>query len=328
MAAWKSLPKGFVLGKPIQPESYKESVIHRLEKKQRLIITRKRDGWKIYVLFTNKGIKFYTAGCNEIADSRLDHTKAELERIHSQIADLLMLVVEATVALEGKDDITKAESVFNCNEAASLAKQEKDGKIKLTIFGALFQEGKMAFAEPYELFLLRMSRAMAATPHKRKYVSCVEVVDVPFKKAKKLVLKNNWEGLVLYNADFENNFRLDGKNPTRPSGCYKWKPEFEDDFIVREVILDSKDNTRAKEVVLLQIDPITGKEFSCGKFGKFTVPARNELAQRKRFPVVIQVSFESRFSKTGKLRNAKKLLRIRTDKNWQDCIASQSYGVV
>ncbi|MBI2109402.1 MAG: hypothetical protein HYT93_04515 [Parcubacteria group bacterium] len=327
MSVWSFVLKGFVLGKPIQHGSYKEAVIHKLEKKGKLVTTRKRDGWKIYVLFTNKGIKFYTAGCNEITDRRLDYLKPELKRIRAHMSrQLLMLIGEVVLKDDGDDDITKAQEFFQCNEKAALAKQKQHEKPCLVIFGALFREGKHIYSEPFELFLSHIQRALKTTSRKSRYVSCVEVVKESFTQAKKMVLKNNWEGLVLYNADFENDFRLDGKNPTRPSGCYKWKPVFEDDFFTREVIINASDSARAKEVVLLQIDPITGKEFSCGKFGKFTVAVREELARMKQFPIVLQVQFESRFKKTGKLRNAKKLLRIRTDKKWEDCLAPKSYG--
>lgn len=73
------LPLDFVVYKPLKPEAYDEKDIYTLEAAQRLIITRKRDGWKVFVFKSKDRVRFYTDGINEVTD-RFDHLREALER--------------------------------------------------------------------------------------------------------------------------------------------------------------------------------------------------------------------------------------------------------
>lgn len=311
------LSSGFVLAKPLQQESYDESIIYELERNNRLIITRKRDGWKIYVVKSKNRIALYTDGINEI-DDRLLHIKKELERLN--FPDETLFVGEGIVEVNKHDIFIKVQSVLNSGLNHSQAVQKEIGFLKLMLFDVIFLGGKCLLNEPYEQRLLLIEKLWREKGF--KHVIPIETLKISYDDAKKLVEKKGWEGLVLYDKLFVSSFRLDGKSPTRPTGCYKWKPLYEDDFIVRKFILSSNDPSRLKEVILLQIDPENGKEFYCGKLGAFNKEMREKLF-RATYPLVVQVRFETRFE-SGAVRNAR-FMRLRKDKSLKNCIAPKHF---
>lgn len=312
------LPKGFVLAKPLQQDAYNESVIYELEARGDLIITRKRDGWKLFAVKTKGMVKIYTDGLNEV-DERLSHIKAVLEKI---MPNDTMFTGEGIVDINGQDDLGKISAIFHSNKKRSLEIQAVVGMVGFMVFDVIFMRGVPMLNLPYHQRLKAVKGVTAEETG--SYVTTLSVLNMTFDEAKRLVLGNNWEGLVLYDRNFVSSFRLDGKNPARPKGCYKWKPIFEDDFIVREWIPSEKDSKRLKEVVLLQIDPETKKEFYCGKVGAFTNKMREELGESK-YPLVMQVAFEARYE-SGKVRNAR-FMRVRSDKKIRDCVAPRSFNL-
>lgn len=309
--------KGFVLAKPVQQDGYEESVIYRLESEGNLIITRKRDGWKLFAVKINGKVKIYTDGMNEV-DERLDYIKKELEQ---RMPDNSMLVGEGIINIKGSDDLGKISSIFQSSAARALEIQKEIGMVKFMVFDVILVRDFLVLSGlPYHQRIMEVTRMGFGYKSLVKYVVMPTILEMTFDEAKKIVLKKGWEGLVLYDKNFISSFRLDGKNPARPKGCYKWKPIFEDDFIVREWIPSEKNPSRLKEVVLLQIDLKTKKEFYCGKVGTFTNKIREQL-KRSRYPLVMQVAFEGRY-KSGKLRNAR-FMHLRPDKKAKDCIHSK-----
>ncbi len=313
------MPKGFVIGKPIKPESYDESEIYALEREGRLVITRKRDRYKLYAHIDKDGVHLYTAGMNSI-DGRLGHIERDIIALHMPAGTLL--VGEGIMDLGGQDDFSSTVSVFKGSIEKSLQFQKKNGKMKFMIFDVPAHEGRWSSLS-YRDRLIFIKRHLCHT-RKLRHLITPEVLTCSFDEAKQLVIDRQWEGLVLYGFDFVNSYRLDGKYPPRPKGCYKWKPIIEDDFIVREWIPNPEDPDRLKELVLLQIDPVTNEEFRCANLGTFSNAIRTRF-RNATYPLVVQVAFESRFPKSGKLRNAR-FMRVRTDKPLHECIAPQNYA--
>lgn len=311
------LPKGFVLAKPITQEGYDASVIYGLERNRRLLITRKRDGWKMLALVDSKReVHLYTDGINEI-DSRLDHIKEEIRTL--KISRNTLLVGEAVVDIDDQDDLGKVTSIFHSSEEKSLILQKAYGKIRFMIFAGISLDNKKNNVWPFGPTALYSLH----NPCKGlRYVFCVPVLRSTFDEAKNLVIEKGWEGLVLYDRDYQLTYRTDGKSPKRPEGCYKWKPIWEDDFVVRLRLRRPESNV-LKELVLRQIDPTTGKEFICGKLGSFTNQMRQNLTKLE-LPFVVQAAFEARYPKSGKIRNAR-FMRVRDDKPLEQCIAPKSY---
>jgi len=311
----KGLPKGFVLAKPIAQENYDESVIYQMEREGRLVITRKRDGWKLLAHFDATGkIRLYTDGINEI-DSRLDHIKEELSELG--LSPNTLVVGEAIVDEGDNDDLTKVISVFQSNLDKAQVLQKQHGRIRFMVFAGIDllnsdnSSGSLSHSCFHRIYQL-----------KGRYIFRVPILLTAFDQAKKIVVEKGWEGLVLYEESYVLTYRADGKNPKRPQGCYKWKPIMEDDFIVREFV--PRPDSTVKELVLVQIDPATGEEFYCGKLGSFSDNLRRELAGM-RYPIVVQARFDTRYPKTGKIRNAR-FMRVRDDKKTSACVAPRHYS--
>ena len=317
------LTEDLVLSKPLQQGSFLEEVIYRLEREKRLIITRKRNGWKLFAVRTKGKWKIYTDGMNEVLC--LDHVKSDLEKLG--FGNKTMLVGEGIVDLDGNDSFQKVQGILQSGKEKAVKKQTEIGFMKFMVFAVILLDGER-LADPYGKHLEFINKVLGG--NKFNYLLAVPVIDMTFDEAKKMVIekkksnKHGWEGLVLYSKDFVYSYRLDGKNPERPGGCYKWKPLYEDDFIVRTVLTDSKKKL-VREVFLTQIDPETGREFPCGKFGSFSKPTRAWLHTAK-LPLVIQLIFEARYG-TGKLCNKRMgEAGFRTDKKPEDCIAPKSFS--
>jgi len=313
------IAKSFVLSKPKKPEQYHESELPELEKQKRLIITRKRDGYKMFASVDERGvIRLYTDGINEI-DNRLWHIKEELAFL--KLPKNSLLVGEAIVDNNGSDEFTHVASVFKSSEKNSLViqNQKSIGHIRFMVFNIIFFDGEPVTL-PYSDVLKLIDTLI---PETAVHTFRVPILKMSLEKAKALVEKGGWEGLVLYAKDYVISYRMDGKDPQRTKGCYKWKPIKEDDFIVRSRIIRPGTEI-VKEIILLQIDPDSGEEFDCGKLGGFTKKMREFLADNSIYPLVVQVEFELRF-RSGKLRNAR-FARIRTDKRAEDCIAPYSFN--
>jgi len=318
--SFRPLPKGFVLAKPKKQDQYEEEVIYKLEKEGNLIITRKRDGFKLFAVKANGAWTIYTDGINEV--HCLDHVKKDLEKL--KLPDQTILVGESVVDAF-KDDIENfqlVQSIMQANPKNAVEKQKQFGFIRLMLFGIVFLKGECRITGSFEEQLKLIGKVLKGK--RLKYVEELTVLKMSFDEAKKKVKKEKWEGLVLFAKNFSSTYRLDGRSPSRPKGCYKWKPLYEDDFIVRGFILKKDDSEKVKEVLLSQIDPKSSKEFDCGKFGLFAEATRKTLKDAK-YPMVIQLEFEKRFKKTGKLRNAR-FMRFRLDKKPTDCVSGKSFS--
>ncbi len=329
------LDKNFVLSKPLQQDRYELTEIYELERQGRLIITRKRDGWKLFAVYTKGRWKVYTDGMNEV--HCLDHVKKDLMKL--SVPDKTVLVGEGIVDVDGNDNFGKVGAIFQSDTAKALKLQSEVGFVKFMVFDIVIWGGKNYLNAQYRERLSKLGsliRTQAkgvvdvtnyvfdANPDKAvklDHVMPLTVLGLPFDEAQKLVRERHWEGLVLYDSDFVSSYRLDGKDPKRPDGCYKWKPLFTDEFIVRKWLPHLADATKVKEVAISQIDG-TGREMDCGKFGLFDGKTREWLKTAK-YPLVIEILFEHRFD-SGKLRNAR-LVRFRDDKKPEGCRTDNVY---
>ncbi len=319
------LPKGFILAKPVSQENYTEEEIFRLEKDSRLVITRKRNGWKLFAVKAMGGWKLYTDGIRNV--TFLGHIARDLAS--RNVPDDTVLAGEAVVpdALSG-DKLERIQSIFCSKDDQALEKQKRIGMVHYRLFDIVFWGGKQVIGEwryASRHATLRTAFGCGLEVYCRDYVEPVEVVHNNFTLAKRLVKQKGWEGLVLYDAEFLSAFRLDGKSPQRIRGCYKWKPVHEDDFIVRHPIMDPSNKDRVKEVTLSQFNgTLDRNEFDCGKFGAFDNKTR-EWLRKARYPLVIQLEYDYRFD-SGKLQGAR-FVRFRHDKNIRDCRAPRKYPI-
>lgn len=315
------LPEEFVLGKPLKPENYDKSLIYEIEKRGSLIITRKRDGWKLFAVVYKGKVKIYTAGLEEI-DSRLNHIKKDIVLLN--LPSRTVLVGEGLIIKNGNgsDDFNSAVKVFKSKEKDAIEFQVKNRWMKFMIFNILFYGGQPVYNKPYSE-ILKMVNSIMRRNDAIQHLFPVQVLKMDYDQAKELTREQRWEGLVLYDKNFRNTYRLDGKNPQRPRGCYKWKPMVEDDFIVHGWNSSRDDPSNFKDVDFFQVDPETGENFRCGTLGGFTKSEKEYLMKEAVYPLVMQIKFELRFE-SGKVRFPR-FVRFRTDKKPSECIAPQNY---
>lgn len=321
------LDKNFVLAKPIKQDNYDEKIIYDLEKKKQLLITRKRNGWKLFAVKAKGKIKIYTDGMNDITD-RLERLVEEIKTV--PIPDNSLWVNEGVLDERGSDHYELVGSILNPKVKTEMAieRQKKLGFIKMMNFDVVIWDGIDLLTKginlPYFARVENFNNTLPKMAMNPRYLLPVQILIMSYDRAKKEVVKKGWEGLVLYWSQFRASYRLDGKSPKRHHGCWKWKPIHEDDFIVRSWIGDDDKHPRkVKEVLLSQIDPKTGKEFDCGKIGGFTNKTRKDLITA-RYPLVMQIRFDNRFA-SGKLQSAR-YMHIRRDKKIRECVAPKSFN--
>lgn len=304
--------------KPVDQKSYDEETLRQIKG---AYITRKRDGWRMIVTKDRKGrIHLYTDGCNQIKDARFAHLAEELQTL--DIPPLSLMVGEAHLNCSGKDNIGGVGSIFQTRDLRqAIEKQTELGKIHFMLFNILILDSAVCertfkIAYDHIQFLFQDEHY--------DYISPIQRICLSLEKAQERVKRAGWEGLVIYDPDYVMRFRTDGKSPEKVDGCFKWKPKKEDDFLVRRFVMSDKRVGQLKELILEQTDPETGEYFECGKVGSFTARDRAYFQYEVEYPIVVQVEFEHRFEKTGKLRNAV-YVRERPDKRTEDCVAPKSY---
>lgn len=313
-----TLPKGLVVAKPIENTSYDpEVVIPPLWDAGELIPTRKRQGWKVLLPWDKHGRPgLYTDGINPIQGPKVAHLEEELAELLGSRRNCL-LVAEGTIG-HGRDNQGNVGSIISSRTPQSLRKLgERGWKLHLSIFNALFLDGrhvKMPYAETYafiqDLFAGKNFR----------YIEPVLRLEGSFEEARAAVIREEWEGMVINHISYVMTYRLDGKSPERPWGSWKWKPENDSDFFVKEIIFRPGTNL-CREVVLYQLDP-DGNEFCCGKFGTFTMNMRRLLPTLQR-PFTIQLTHDSR-TESGCLENPRKPV-LRPEKPVEHCVSAKKF---
>ena len=310
------LDPNFVMAKPRQKVS--DEIIQNLETAGYLINTRKRDGYRHYIVQPDTDVRIYSRGIEDVT-AKYPHIVQEVSSM--ELPKRTMLDTEILFAKGGNDDIEKFTSIAKSNPAQAIKLQEENGFASAIVFGIIVFDGKLVTALPYQERLDIIHNLFSKLDFRTYYINPVEIIPGSFKKTMALVKKKKWEGIVLYDKTKPTAFSLDGKTakPIRPEGCWKRKPLDEDDFIVRTWQKGTgRNKNRAGKLFLLQIDSRTGKEVPCGEVGNLTDKMRKYFAEEARYPCVIQASFEMRFS-SGALRTAR-FMRPREDKRPEECI--------
>lgn len=314
-----------VLAKP--KHSVKESVVRALEEKGNLVITRKRDGYRTLVSISKGQVRCYTRGMRE--------TTAHFPRIAEAIKKLdlpndgVLLDGELLVSYNGFDDISALTSIVK-SDPQTAHKLQKQHPVSYIILNIVMLDHRLLIDLSFNERLNFVQLLFAGNKHfllplaHNAPVLPIEKLWHEFEASKQRVRREGWEGLVLYDRTKPTEIRLDGNiaSPPRPSGCWKWKPLKEDDFIVRKWVYGTKGKAherRMGKLFLSQIDSYTGKEVPCGEVGiGFTDEMREFLADNTKYPFVAQVAFEKRFPSNA-LRNPR-FMRIREDKRSAECL--------
>lgn len=319
------LDSRLVLAKP--KHSIKESAVKALEEKGNLVITRKRDGYRMLMSISKGQVRCYTRGMCE--------TTAHVPRIAEAIkkldlpSDGVLLDGELLVSRDDADDIALLTSIVK-SDRETAHQLQKQHPVSYIILNIIMLDHQLLIDRPFNERLNFVQMLFTGNKHfplpliHNAPVLPIEQLWCDFEASKQRVHREKWEGLVLYDRTKPTEIRLDGNiaSPPRPNGCWKWKPLKEDDFIVRRWVYGTKGKAherRMGKLFLSQIDPRTGKEVSCGEVGGgFTVAMREFFAHEAKYPLVIQVEFDKKFPSNA-LRNPR-FRRTRHDKTPEECV--------
>lgn len=313
------LDKNFVPAKP--KHSVEDRKVYELEQQGDLIITRKRDGYRHLVVVSSSRVRIYTRGIEDVT-ALYPHICEDFLRLGLPTGDFLF-DGEMLVDNSGRDEFEMLTRIAKSKPEAAIALQSEAGKAVYMIFDPIIWEGRITSDKPYRERLC-MLKSLFGGHQNSSHVSSISPVPVlscSFNEARKQVLREGWEGLVLYDGTKPTAFRLDGRKdqPIRPDGCWKWKPHFEDDFIATRFTYGTgKNKDRMGKLYLAQIDPQTGEMVSCGEVGGGFSDAEREDFAHATYPLVVQVEYQRRFP-SGALRHPQ-FVRLRGDKAPEECI--------
>jgi bifunctional non-homologous end joining protein LigD len=280
-------------------------------------IFRKYDGYGALVPITTHTVDLYSRTCTKWT-GRFPAIEADLAGM--RIPSETLLAGEMTVDHKGRNDMDLFGRFARSGIETSIALQRNYNPVQLRLFNVLVYNGRDVSGLPYGD---RLSLLEDLCARSSGFVSTIRELGVSFEAAKRLVRKNKWEGLVLYDMRAGTKFRVDGnaKIPLRPEGCVKWKPIVEDDFVATGWV--PSDSTSfaglVRDLIIGQYDPVTKKLIDCGRVGTGLSHAdKKRLTDSSLYPFVVQVKFECRTEK-HKLKKAS-IMRIRDDKKPEECV--------
>ena len=310
--------KTFVGPKPreeISPPDLQQ--ILSLQKKRRLHIQRKRDGYGAYLPIVGDTVGLYSRQ-NTSWYGKFEPLEREIRGM--RLPDETLLCGEMLVTnKKGHDDPHLFGRFARTNREGSILLQKGYAPVQLALFDVLMYGGRDVSGLRYEDRLgIVHDVANKACDH----IRVAEHVKHSFEDAQELVKKMQWEGLIIRDLDAVTQFRLDGNaaEPPRPDGTWKKKPFQEADFIaVRWIPSTSKTyKGLVRDFILAQYDSRTGELVEWGPVGNgLTAEEKRLYADDSRFPLVVQVQFELR-TKNNRLQKAS-IMRIRDDKLPSEC---------
>lgn len=321
------LDKRFVPPKP--QNSVENGKIIAVEKAGNAIFTRKRDGHYLTVVI-KKNVRLYTRGIVKDVTANFPHIVNELRGLHLPKGGALF-GSELIMDRGGKDCREYVARLTSRAAADAIALQEEQGRASLMVFNMLVLGGEDISSTQNAERIARVHELLRG----REHVRPVEILNCTFEEAQQRVLKEKWEGLVVYDATKKSGYRLHGNesNPLRPDGCWKKKPAYEDDFIAyawEPGTAGKRHEKRMGKIFLAQFDE-RGNRILCGEVGTgFSDEEREALANDSLYPCVVQVEYERRFPPRRVRSNAvqcalcnPRFVRLRDDKLPASCLLPQ-----
>lgn len=288
-----SLPKNLAFFKPQRWPTTKKGlkVLTDVLESGRETLTIKRDGMMHAVLITVDGeVKIYTRRMDECTGS-YPHLVQAFKAM--DLPPESILACEFVVPAKKGDDRDKMASIGRSLPERAAKLQQVGAKAEAVILSAPFWRGHPQFNESVDNMMELLENIYFANikgkPH-AAYVSIMEIFYGTFEEAKEHCRKNELEGLVIYNGDEvfgEKAYNFRGE-PERPN-CWKWKPEYEDDFVVCWSP-DHGDGSWGKgrlknlpgKVALWQYDKKGKAHFICNCGSGFTDEQRQEVMDRAK----------------------------------------------
>lgn len=285
------LPKNLSFFKPQRwPDTKKKlATLEEILEDRRDIVTIKRDGMMHPILITDtKRVRIYSRRMDDCTDS-YPHIVEELKKM--DLPSKTVLTCEFVVDNNGDDrDVMSSISRSLPNRAVQRAAElsQQGMKTEAIILGVPFWAGESVYDRPVEDVFDLIESSVKPKTDKTSFISTIEIRFDEFEESKQHVIDKGLEGLVIYDSSavfgpMAFNFR---GRPERPS-CWKWKPEFEDDFMI---IFDpdrgkgdwgaGKIKGLPGNVTLCQLTEDGQKHFLCKCGSGFTEEQRKEVLEK------------------------------------------------
>ena len=347
----QGLPKQFCGYKPKPQPTEKDakswSQLQETLESGNAIITVKEDGFKHWVLVTaTGGVKIYTSGMDECTD-KFPHLVQSFASKTSAIPPRSLLCCEFTVRLgDNTCDRLAMQAISNSlPQRARSIQQDPTQKTIATVLSVVFWDGTDVFSDfSFGQIIEFMEEQFGVPSRCPPYIRGMEVFYEPLDAARDYVKRRGVEGLVIYDSRARPgkrayNFR--GK-PERPQ-CWKWKPSFEDDFVV---VFDpdgahgfakgeggawgrGKHRGAAGRIALYQYDAEAFLVYCSGCGSGLTDEERVAITKGTKLGIcgVAEIKYTSRrYYKRGEGSNALVepiFVRWRHDKGARDCVNPQ-----
>lgn len=314
------LQPNLVIAKPI--EEAPAATIADLEAKGTLVIERKRNGHATLAAITrcsDQPVGMYSRGIRPLTKNFPHH----VESLRAMdIPPDTLLQGENTLSESGVERPGAITRFAGSLSGRAIALQDEIGVPTFSLFNVLVYKGRPVVHLPYRDRLDIVRELCARRP--QPFVDLVEVLDCSSLEAKAQSLRENWEGLVFYDANAPTEFSLTGKSdqPPRPYGCWKWKDYLEGDFVATgwKPSSSKKFNGLVRDLLIAQRDPHTGELVHWGKVGVgLSAKERALYADNSLYPMVFEIKFESR-TQNKRLLSAR-ILRRRSDKAPHECFS-------
>lgn len=323
------LSQAFTPAKPVKKVDIE--LVTQWEAENRLLIQRKRDGQRHYLVSNSKGeLNIYSSG----KENKTEHLAPLLRGLTLPPKTVLDCELVCTTA----DDLDQegflvvsgiARSLPN-RARASIKREEQDGnRLQLLVFDILWESGVPIFEYRYEDRYRRIAKVLdkGYGSYARPCVVRMPLVSISptrlatLREAIDMVHKKKWEGLVLWRKDESTMVQMNG-TPARVN-CWKLKPLKEEDVIAVDYKLGKGKNRNVVgtfNIGLAEDAGIAGwRVRPMGKCGGGLDDETRKKALSWTYPCVIQIEYDTMSKKGFRFPIFK---RKRDDKKPSECVVS------
>jgi bifunctional non-homologous end joining protein LigD len=320
------LTKRFVPAKP--RNDVDDDKLRELDYQGKLWIQRKRDGQRHIVLITKTGkVKIYSR--------RMDDMTAHFPLLCEVIGSLgfpKKTILDGEILIEDRSGADNFRAVGTITRAKPEKAAQREASLiqslRYMVFDCLYFAGKPVWEQPYEYryhevlcnYLPVADEKLDTTENPVFVPQILNGVGVTMERAK----AEGWEGIVCWLWEDTTEVR-DGGKPKR-TGCIKWKPKREQDFIATGYFLGSGElsNVVGGFTIAEILPDGSGKWRDCGKVGTGLDAQMRKDALKWKYPCVLSVEFDKQ-EPEGKLRFPV-VLKKHEDKTPDECIGRELEG--
>jgi ATP-dependent DNA ligase len=324
------LSRAFTPAKPIKKVNVAQMT--KWETENRLLIQRKRDGQRHYLVSNSKGeLKIYSSGKEE----KTEHLASLL--VGLKLPPKTIMDCELVCTTPNDNDqagflIVSGIARSKPNRArAAIKRQQQDGnRIELLVFDLLWENGTPVFEYRYEDRYRRIAKVLEkgyGTSERPQFVRRMPLVSISptrlatLREAIDMVSKKKWEGLVLWRKDESTMVQMNG-TPARVN-CWKLKPLKEEDVIAVDYKLGKGKNRNVVGTFNIGLaedaGPAGWRVRPMGKCGGGLDDETRKKALSWTYPCVIQIEYDSMSEKGFRFPIFK---RKRDDKKPSDCVVA------